>query len=239
MTSREYNRAVVVERASFELETAGLTKGDRFLGLSSNEEKTWVYLADNVTEQELVTVQNVITAHVNRADYDITAVGAPWKLYLEGAKDIVYVRSAWKTAAIPVWETLSGVDKRKLVEWYIYPVTFTQADIDALFTAAQQVSNWRKLVEENIAGRTRRVLEASKKISFYITAGEALDLYSTVKTNMDLFRDTGSPHLMLWTTNGVYAPLGIDYSISGFAQKSYYSDVRRDLLIDIINNGNY
>lgn len=154
-------------------------------------------------------------------------------------KDYIFMRDSFKANILPAWDSISNLDKKALVGMVVYPNTFQQSDIDALFSAPEQLENWKNLVLNARDARNSRWRAAARTLSFYMTQAASLDLYvSTVNYSLS-FIDAGAPHLTYWFTNGVYAPLGIDFSAAGFAQKSYYSADIKNLYLDIIVNGNY
>lgn len=164
-------------------------------------------------------------------------------LWTEGCKilnkDFIFLRDQLKANMLPLWESLSGDELKKLISLFIYTPQTTQEDIDAFFTSGEQLVNWRMLVLLNREARSERWKAAAQTLSFYLTQAQTLDLYNTTVDYSLAYIDASDPHLTLWFTNGAYAPLGIDFTSSGFAQKAYYSDSVRDVFLNIIVSGSY
>lgn len=168
---------------------------------------------------------------------DITTIDNLFFFFSYLRIDYIRLRDCLKQYFIPVWDSLSPADKKTLVRYYIYPTTFTQADIDALFTAQEQKNNWETLAKISRDARANRWEVARQKISFYLTEIEGLQLYTDTKPFKDDYVDANLPHLIMWIINGAYPPLGIDYTANGFAQKSYYSVERKNVLVDCLVYG--
>lgn len=154
-------------------------------------------------------------------------------------KDYIYMRDFARTVFIPIWGTLSIVDKQMLAQYYLYPVGTTQTEIDSLIPVENQLVSWITLAQLSKDTRDIRWEVARQKVSFYLTDIQSLDLYKSTKEYSNEYRDANIPSLILWINNGSFPPLGIDFTTTGFAQKSYYTAGLRDLLTDIISNGNY
>jgi len=170
---------------------------------------------------------------------DVTNVSTWFNIVTNCIKDYVYMRDFAKATFLPAWDTLSTPEKAKLVQHYIYPDTFTQEEIDVLFTAEEQLGNWEYLALKTKEVRGIRWEELRKKISFDLSVYEGLLFYSDTKQWKGDYIDADLPYLELWFVNGIYPPLGIDFTTNGFAQKSYYSEYRKDLCVDVVTNGNY
>lgn len=169
---------------------------------------------------------------------DVTSVSS-LKLLLKSYRiDLIKLRDSSKLYLLPDWNNLSDEDKKYLVSVYIYPITFTQGDIDLLFTETEQLNNWKNLVDITKQNRDARWDYARQKISFYLTTLEILDLYTSTKSYKGDYEDANLPYLVLWITNGSYPAFGIDFTSNGFAQKTYYTVALRDLLVDILVSGN-
>lgn len=154
-------------------------------------------------------------------------------------KDYIFCREAIKANMLPVWSDLSSAEKKFLLGMVVYPGGTTQEEIDASFNASEQLENWKNLTMRARDARNARWRAAARTLSFYLPQLDSLDLYSSTVNYSLSFIDAGAPHLTLWFINGTYAPLSLDFSSSGFAQKGYYTADIKNLYLDIIVNGNY
>lgn len=161
------------------------------------------------------------------------------KKYQSGEYDYTKFRSLCKATILPNFATLSIQEQTLLVKHFIYPDTFTQSDIDTLFSASEQYFNWKSLVAETKKARLARWAAAKTYVSFVLDELSAADIFITVEEFYPRYTEANRPDLILWVTNSAFAPLGIDYTTTGFAQKSYYSESLKGIIYDIIVNGNY
>jgi hypothetical protein len=72
-----------------------------------------------------------------------------------------------------------------------------------------------------------------------VQPADAVDFYESVASFEGKYYNLGYPHLICWLTNGSYGPLGIDFTLNGFAQKSYFSEDIKQLAIDILTLGKH
>lgn len=170
---------------------------------------------------------------------DITSVNSLEEGFLIGAYDYNKFRDSCKVNILPIFSALTSNDQKKMVSHYIYPSNYTQEEIDAFFNSEEQISNWINLAALCKDSRNKRWESARRRISFELTLVESLGFYLDTKSFKYDFIDANLPHLTLWLSNGTYAPLGIDYSSNGFAQKNYYTTDRMNICLDILINGNY
>jgi hypothetical protein len=153
--------------------------------------------------------------------------------------DYTKMRDFAKSEFLPNWDNLSLDEKRVLAIHYIYPLTISQQDFDDLITPETQLNVWVKLARDTKTCREKRWEAARRKISFYLTEAQTLDLYLATKDYSVEYKDANIPKLSCWIASSAYAPLGIDFTATGFSQKSYYTTTLRDILLDILINGNY
>lgn len=157
----------------------------------------------------------------------------------KGFMDYIKFRTSIKKNILPIFYECSEADQKTMVSHFIYPDDFTQESIDVFFTDEEQKSNWQFLVATTMEGRKARWEIARQKVSFELTELESLQFYYDVKRYKDDYLDANLPHLVLWLSSGAYPDLGIDFTETGFSSKPYYTDYRRDLVLDIFVNGNY
>jgi hypothetical protein len=153
--------------------------------------------------------------------------------------DHIKFRDGCRASILPSWSSLTVSEQKELVSHFIYPVDFIQSDIDAIFTMEEQVENWKRLAEFTKIARYNRWEAARKRVSFDLTTLESLLFYQDTKPFKDDYIDANLPYLTLWISNGSYAPLEIDFTTTGFSGKSYYTETRKNICLDILVNGNY
>lgn len=154
-------------------------------------------------------------------------------------EDYIRMRDFAKLTFIPQWSNFTDAQKIGLITHLIYPTSVTQIEIDALISSGDQLKNWVDIARNTKVCREQRWEVARQKVSFYLTDMESLDLYRSTKEYSNEYKDANIPSLIFWINSSAYPPLGIDFTSTGFSQKSYYTTGLRDLLLDIIYNGNY
>ena len=153
--------------------------------------------------------------------------------------DYIKMRDFARTTFIANWSSFNNNQKIGLLTHLLYPTSTTQQDIDSLISSGDQLKNWIDVARNTKLCREQRWEVARQKVSFYITTLQSLDLYRSTKDLSSEYKDANIPGLVFWINSSSYPPLGIDYTTTGFSQKSYYTTVLRDLLVDVISNGNY
>jgi hypothetical protein len=141
---------------------------------------------------------------------------------------------------VPNWANLTDDQKKKSVQYFKYPGNFQQSDIDAIFSSDEQKYNWGTLtVASRQNQRLPRLMAAFDYMSFNFTTLQVTMIYLSTKSYCIDYWLADAPHLMLWITNGTYAPLGIDFTNNGMAQIPGFNTGMRDALLNIFVNGNY
>lgn len=154
-------------------------------------------------------------------------------------------RTSLTSNVVPIWSGLSFSDKQLCVKYFCYPPGITTDEYWTYVDASTDYKNWRNLVMKcnglpSVTGqRLQRVIEAFVYFTYNLTAAQVAPIYLTTKPYIIDYWLGNMPHLLLWITNGTYAPLGIDFSSHGFAQASGYSPTIEAGLINIIQNGIY
>ena len=159
--------------------------------------------------------------------------------HLEGKSDFLKMRDRLKNEVLADFGSLLDVEKRFLVSVYVYPVTFTQVDIDSYFTAQEQFVNWKVLQKKAQKDREARVGAAKEVVSFYLTMPQTKQMYNDVATWLSGYTFANTKNLVLFLDSGVDAAEGIDFTLTGFESKSYYNVTAKDKALDILKNGNY
>ena len=80
---------------------------------------------------------------------------------------------------------------------------------------------------------------AFQKISYELTQAQVATIYMTTKMMLIDYYYANLPHILFWIQNGVYPPMGINFTTNGFQQMSGFSPTLEMQLLDILVNGNY
>lgn len=153
--------------------------------------------------------------------------------------DYIKMRDFAKQVFVPKWNTLTDHEKTHLFLHFVYPTSASKEELDALIPPQDQVPEWIVSATRAKACRERRWEATRRKVSFYLTPQQSMDLYVSVKDYSLDYKDANIPSLIHWIGNTADPSLGIDFTTSGFAQKSYFSSQLRDLMLDVLVNGNY
>jgi hypothetical protein len=181
-------------------------------------------IVDVVDPQQHVDVTDVLTWH---------------KVSKFCRHDYIKMRDFAIATFVPVWNSLSTEDQEILMRHFVYPDSYTQQDIDAVMSQQEQLEAWSDLEVSAKSCREKRWESVRRKVSFFLTAVEGLDLYTTTKDYSLEYKDADTPNLICWATNASISAFGIDFTTNGFAQKPYYTEALRDMVVDILVNGNY
>lgn len=152
-------------------------------------------------------------------------------------KDLVWKRDFLKAEFVPLWGNLINEDRKELVRIYCYPTNITEEEWSSYFTVEVHRDNWAFLVTEERKARTKRWEKMIEEVSYYNTMLENDDLYLTTKVMAEDYKVGKRPHIYYWITNGSLPAYGIDFTTNGFAQKSYYTEEKKNILVDIYING--
>ena len=172
---------------------------------------------------------------INNAADDITSIANSNILFSVTIIDTVLHKDVLK-GFLPLWNSLSFDDKKYLVRFYVYPPA---EDLLQYYTEDELKMYWSELAALTKTARKQRWEAARLKVSYYLTALESLQFYNDTKAYKGDYEDANIPYLTLWLSNGSYPALGIDFITNGFAQKSYYSIDKKNMLLDILNYGLY
>lgn len=159
--------------------------------------------------------------------------------YLNGEYDYIKFRDKCKSILVPIFDTLSDEEKGLLIKYYIYPNTVSQETINSFYTEEEQKQNWNNLLIISKRARQSRWTAAKGKVSFMLDVISTCDLFQAIEILFPRYIEASRPDLILWVMSSTYVPLGIDYSTTGFAQKTYYSEEIRDALYAILITGIY
>lgn len=153
--------------------------------------------------------------------------------------DYIKMREFARQTFVPMWSSLTDLEKTLMIHHFLYPNDMTQQELDTLYPPEDQKLAWQELARDAKACREKRWEEARRRVSYQLPESSSLDLYRTTKSYSLDYKDANDPSLVLWITNGSRPDLGLDFTDSGFAQKSYYTSAARDILVDVLVNGNY
>jgi len=159
------------------------------------------------------------------------------EMYVSDLSDIKLANTMIKDIYTNVgWSNLRDKDKLPIARLLSY--TLLQTELDEVLTPQEQVDAKLEYVTKSKIARSTRWEYLRQQIALEVTEAEALAFYTDTKPFKDDYIDAGLPHLELWLTNGDYAPLGIDYTTTGFAQQSYYTASMLQMCIDYLITGN-
>lgn len=140
---------------------------------------------------------------------------------------------------VPQWDNLTDNEKTLLFIHFVYPTSVSKSELDALIPPHDQVAEWQVAATRAKACREKRWEMTRRKVSYYLTPQQSMDLYISLKDYSLDYKDANIPSLIHWIGNTEDPSLGIDFTTNGFAQKPYYTNQLRDLMLDILVNGNY
>lgn len=153
--------------------------------------------------------------------------------------DYLRMRDHAKECFVPLWDSLDQNSRMILACHFVYPATFFQGDLDAMMSKDDQLAAWLDLERDSKICRERRWEAVRRRVSFFLSAVDGHDLYTSTRDMSMAYKDADTPELICWVTNAALPEYGIDFATSGFAQKSYYADSLRDMVVDILVGGNY
>jgi hypothetical protein len=153
--------------------------------------------------------------------------------------DYIKMRDFAKTKFIPEWNNLTEDEKYKLLFHHIYPIGMTNSEIYSIISESEFFECWILLAKCSKICRDDRWEKARRKVSFYLNELQSLDLYNSTKNYSLEYKDANIPNLICWIKNSAIPSLGIDFTNDGFAQKPYYTEDLRNLLVSVIEYGNY
>lgn len=179
----------------------------------------------------------IVNDSENHVEYDDISTITNWNVLGELlGKDYIYVRE--RIRDILTEKTFDVCDaEEKLIVSKLFLTTPEQRT--TMLTLEEEKKCWDELATAAKASREKRWEVVRRKISFYLTTSEGIDLYTTTRDLSLDYKDANIPSLVCWITNSAMPELGIDYTTTGFAQKPYYTTELRDMIVDILVEGNY
>ena len=148
-----------------------------------------------------------------------------YTLFGAGRMDFLQFRDYVKyqiVTDLTIWSNQSVQEKQKAYELVQKPESLDQVTDCGVSTETLE-NNWINLVQQATECRHYRVLLASAKVSFILTPSQSYQLNMDTYENMYLWITSSSPQLLHWINSTADLALGIDYTTTGFASKSYYS----------------
>jgi hypothetical protein len=156
----------------------------------------------------------------------------------KSSRDYNYLRDFAKAEFLPSWTSLTQDEKYILAKHLIYPASITQAEYDAIVPVGEQADNCAIVAKFTRIARERRWETARSKMSV-LPVADSIDMYLSTEDISDRYMKANFPHLINWINSTAYAPFGIDYTTTGFSSKVYYTENFKNILNNIIINGNY
>ena len=173
---------------------------------------------------------------LNVTEEQVHSILVCYTLYGCGRMDFLQYRDYIKyqiVTDLTIWSNQSVQEKQKAYELVQKPASLDQVT-DCGLTMEQVENNQINLVEQATECRKHRLLLASAKVSFI------LDQMSSFQLNMDTFSMmqmqavSQAPHLTLWLKSEANPALGIDYTTTGFASKSYYNETAKNVVLAVL-----
>lgn len=117
---------------------------------------------------------------------------------------------------------------------YVKPTALSQ---DAITTDDELLQNYQvEMVKLERQCRYRRLSDAKSKVAQTLTEYESFLFYNDTKTFIFDYLEAELPNLYLQIVSGAYPALGLDYTTTGFASKSYYTAQRMNIILDVMFN---
>lgn len=159
-----------------------------------------------------------------------------YTLYGCGRMDFLQYRDYIKyqiVTDLTIWSNQTAQEKNQAYQVVQKPASLDQVT-DCGVSMETLENHWINLVEQATECRKHRLLLASAKVSFI------LDQMSSFQLNMDTFSMmqmqavSQAPHLTLWLKSEANPTLGVDYTTTGFASKSYYNETAKNVVLSVL-----
>jgi hypothetical protein len=193
-----------------------------------------------ITSQDILANYYVVKDnHVFVNEDDVTSVDNLFVFNQNGNFDYQIFRDSLATNMIPQWANMLFADRKKCVQHYKYPANLDPNEWGSYFSTSDHERNWNILTAKTRATRLQRLFAAFQKISYALTETQVALVYMTTKNYLIDYYYANLPHIFFWVQNGVYPPLGINFTTNGFQQMSGFSPQLEGQILDILVNGNY
>lgn len=183
-----------------------------------------------ISDNEYSTNSNL---YIDRNDYPIY-----WNKYGYQLSDSLLVKdNIQRIYNAKNWNSFNLLEKKEICKTLIFSLS---SNIYNNLLTVEEI-NYAKEFRTKIAriDRANRWEKLRVNIAPQVSQLVSLQFYTSTKQFKDDYIDAALPHLTCWLTNTSYAPLGIDYTNSGFAQQSYYSTSFAQLAASILIYGNH
>ena len=192
-----------------------------------------IKLVKNIADAPITTPEEIfMNVRVVESDYtlniteeQVKSILVCYHLFGAGRMDFLQYRDYIKYQIVTdmdVQNTQTDQEKESAYQVYQKPSSLDQTT-DCGKTTEQLEHIWISLVEAATECRKQRILLASAKVSFILTPSQSYQLNMDTYENMYLWITSSSPNLLHWISSTADLALGIDYTTTGFASKSYYS----------------
>lgn len=172
---------------------------------------------------------------------DVTSITNLLIFYTEHLIDYKSFRNTSMGFATDVDEfnALSDYEKEIIVSNWAHP---SGVDITTYYpTDIEQKPIYLNMINKSLQARHLRVNILISNLAWYYkdTPTNGSLLFLDAEQLQTKYLQAALPHLDLFMNSGTYDPLGIDYSTTGYASKSYYDINVLNSYNDIINDGYY
>jgi len=182
-----------------------------------------------ISDAELLNNSNLYIDRTNRPIY--------WELYGYKLSDSILVKDSIQSIYnANGWTSFKGIEEKKSVA-RVLAYTLTQIELDEVLTPQEQINAKLFAIANAKIGRVNRWEVLRQQLAVKVTQSQSLSFYSDTEIFKGKYIDVGLPHLYMWLTNGIYPPLGIDFTNNGFAETSYYTIEMKQICIDYLKTG--
>ncbi len=168
---------------------------------------------------------------------DISSI-TNWDLFGIKLKDFNFVRDRIKEITDLIgFDNLTTDEKVISAKYFVVGKT----DRDSVLTEEEQYVYWSTLVSESQISRFKRWEEAKKYISYKLTPANSSDL---AKSTSELCNDYINYNIITKVKDGIsglfdYLRGVEDFINNGYPSKLYWTQQDQNMIMDILENGNY
>lgn len=188
-------------------------------------------------EEMFMNVRVVDTTYeLNVTEEQVKSILVCYHLYGAGRMDYLQYRDYIKyqiVTDLDIQNTQIPQEKEAAYQVFQKPASLDQIT-DCGKTTEQLEKIQINLVECATECRKYRVLLASAKVSFILSPAASYQLNMDTYENMYLQITSNAQQLIHQIKSTADATLGIDYTTTGFASKSYYSVEAKDVLLAVL-----
>lgn len=173
---------------------------------------------------------------LNITEEQVNSILVCYTLFGAGRMDFLQFRDYVKyqiVTDLTIWSNQSVQEKQKAYELVQKPESLDQVTDCGVSTETLE-NHWINLVQQATECRKHRLLLASAKVSFILDQMSSFQLNMDTYENMYIQATSQAPHLILWLKSEANPALGIDYTTTGFASKSYYNETAKNVVLAVL-----